>query len=472
MSGHYDIVIIGAGVVGCAIARELSKYKLTVAVLEAENDVSMGASRANSGIVHSGYDAKPGTAMARLNVMGCAMYGKMCDELGVAYKRTGSMTVAWDERGERMLQELLGQGVANGVPDIAILSGDEARELEPLLSKDVTAALYAPSCGITNPFQLTIALYENASENGAEFFFNAAVKKISKSGDVFEISAGDTQYHSKYIINAAGIHADEIARLAGDDSFSIVPRVGEYILMDKDALLVTRPLFQTPSAMGKGVLVAPTVDNNIYIGPTARDTTDKGVYETTAEGFLKLRELARMTVEAIDTRKQITGFAGLRAVSGEDDFIIRDFGGMIHAAGICSPGLTSAPAIAQEVRDILSGMTELIEKEEWTAKRIPIPKFESMSDDERSRLIYENPAFGHVVCRCETVTEGEIVEAIRRGARTLDGIKRRVRTGMGRCQGGFCAPRIMEIIARETGLAMTEILKDGEGSNMVVAPTR
>jgi glycerol-3-phosphate dehydrogenase len=472
MSGHYDVVVIGAGVVGCAISRELSKYRLKACVLEAENDVAMGASRANSGIVHSGYDAKPGTLMARLNVRGCAMYEKLSAELGVPYKRTGSMTVAWDESGEQLLAELLEQGVKNGVPDIEIISGDKARELEPLLSAKVISALHAPSCGITNPFQMTIALFENARENGVEFIFDADVDKIEKRDGGFDISAGGENYHSDYIINAAGLRADDIARFLGDYSFSIVPRVGEYILMDKDALPITRPLFQTPSAMGKGVLVSPTVDNNIYIGPTARDIGDKSARDTTAEGFASLREDASKTVETLDTRKQITGFAGLRAVSSEDDFIIRNDGGLIHAAGICSPGLTSAPAIAEEIVSILSELTELVLKEEWTAIRKPIPKFESLGDDERSRLIDENPAFGHIICRCETVTEAEIDEAIHRGAKTLDGIKRRTRTGMGRCQGGFCAPRIMEIIARETGIPMTEILKDSEGSKMVVAPTR
>lgn len=472
----YDVVIVGGGVVGCAAARELSRYRLRVALLEGGHDVSLGASRANSGIVHSGYDAKPDSVMAGLNVRGNALYERMCDELGVSFSRIGSLTVAFDDKQAALLRELYEQGVANGVPDISIISGDEARKREPLLSSGVVSALFAPTAGIVSPYQLTIALMENARENGVDILLNARVDVIDAEADGFTIRAGGEAYRASYIINAAGVFADEVARLIGDDSFKITPRKGEYIMLDRGASDVKYVLFQTPSDMGKGIVVSPTVDGNAYIGPTADDISDKTDSATLADSFAKLRRLGALTVPGVDMSKQITQFAGIRAISDTGDFIIKPserHPRFIHAAGISSPGLTSSPAIAEELAGLLrvAGLT-LVDEPSFNPIRRPIERFENMPPERKQSAIEDNPLYGHIICRCETVTEAEIVEAVRRGATSVDAVKRRVRAGLGRCQGGFCMPRIIEIIARELNIPTEQVPKSGKGSNIVLNRTR
>ncbi|GHU65107.1 FAD/NAD(P)-binding oxidoreductase [Clostridia bacterium] len=473
----FDCAIIGGGVTGCAAARLLSRYDISLALIEAAEDVSMGASRANSGIVHAGYDAAPGSAMARLNVRGNAMYDEWCSDLNAPLERCGSLVLAFDEADKATLGELYESGIKNGVPDMRLISGDEARALEPRVSPDVIQALWAPTAGVTSPYQFTIACWENASANGLTTFFDTRVTGVRREGNYFILNADNGQtVRARYIINAAGLYADEISRMFGDSSFSIKPRKGEYIMLDKDDATPKRVLFQVPSAMGKGVLVSPTADGNCFAGPTALDLTDKADTATTLEGMAELHRLALRSVPGLNLRSAITAFSGLRAVGPTGDFIIKASDvepQLIHAAGIASPGLTSAPAIAEELAGLLAaqGLT-LTEKPDWNPNRASIEKFTDMSRERQAEAIAANPRYGHVICRCETVTEAEIVEAIHRGGRSLDGVKRRVRAGMGRCQGGFCAPRVIELIAREHGVPMDSVTKFGGGSRMLVSPIR
>lgn len=470
---RYDVVIVGGGVTGCAIARELSRYAARTVLVEAAEDVAMGSSKANSAIVHAGYDCEPGSVMARVNVRGNALFTKWCEELDVPLGRCGSLVVGFDEADRAQIERLYAQGVQNGVPDMEIVDGGRARELEPSLSEAVTCALYAQTGGITCPYELTIACSENARANGVEFKLNAPVTAIERLADGgFALACGDERIEANYVVNAAGLFADDIARMAGDDSFSISPRKGEYLLMDRNACRTFKVVFQTPSKMGKGVLVSPTVDGNIFAGPTAVDQTDKRDTEVTQAGIDALRRQAIRSVPSLDFRSVITSFAGLRAIPSTEDFILRASERaphMVHAAGICSPGLSSAPAIAEEVAALLraQGLT-LKENRTFEPRRSHIAAFRRMTREQQAAAIAENPLYGRIICRCETVTEAEIVEAIRRGARSVDGVKRRTRAGMGRCQGGFCSPRVMDILSRELRLPMDEITKFGGKSNLVV----
>ncbi len=472
----YDVAVIGAGVVGCAIARELSRYRLDVALIDAAEDVAMGASHANSAIVHAGYDCVPGTLMARLNVHGNELYDRWCQELNVPLKRIGTLVIAFGEADEAELKNLLELGEKNGVPGLKIISGDEARAMEPMLSQDVTAALYAPTGAITCPYEMTIACAENARHNGVKWMMNSPVTSIERRGDALHVTAGVYHLRAKYVVNAAGVHADEVARLIGDESFTIKPRKGEYMLLDRTAASLQKVIFQTPSKMGKGVLVSPTVDGNSFAGPTAVDIADKEDTSVTSASIDELSRLALKSTPSLNLRGVITSFAGVRAQPSTGDFIIRPSEidpRMIFASGICSPGLSSAPAIAEEIASILKeeGLP-LNRKPFFDAERQPIRAFRHMTDEEKKAAINESPLYGRVICRCETITEAEIVEAIRRGARSLDGVKRRTRAGMGRCQGGFCGPRVMEILSRELDIPMEALTKFGGGSNLLVGKTR
>lgn len=472
----YDVAIIGAGVTGSAIARHLSRFDLKLILIDAEADVAMGASRANSAIVHAGYDCAPGTMMARMNVRGNALYDSWCAELDVPLKRIGSLVIGFGPEDEVELKKLYERGLTNGVPGMRLISGDEARAMEPSLSKDVTLALHAATGAITCPYEMTIACAENARENGCEWLLNAPVSAIVPGEGGLTITAGGRDIEARYVVNAAGLYADAVARMVGDDSFAITPRKGEYLLLDRTAQPLHTVIFQTPSALGKGVLVSPTVDGNCFAGPTAVDQTDKTDTSVRQEGIDELMRQARRSTPDIDFRKVITAFAGLRAQPKVHDFILRASEAcprMLLAAGICSPGLTSAPAIAEYMAQLLldAGLT-LNEKPDFNPIRRHIPAFRHMTDEQRAGIIAENPLYGRIICRCETITEGEIVEAIRRGATTVDGVKRRTRAGMGRCQGGFCGPRVMDILARELNLPMEEITKFGRESHMIVGRTR
>ena len=468
---QYDVAIIGAGVVGAAIARKLGQYKLRTALIDAAHDVAMGASKANSAIVHAGYDCPPQSLEAQLNVRGNQLMTAWCAELCVPLIRCGSLVIGFDEADMDKLHQLYERGLENGVPGMKLVDGDEARALEPMLSQRVVGALWAETGGITCPYQLTVACAENARANGCEWLLGAPVTAIEREECGLIIHAGAREIRAKYAVNAAGVFADDIAGMLGDDLFSIHPRKGEYLLLDRAATDVQRIIFQTPSKLGKGILVSPTVDGNCFAGPTAVDMLDKLDSDITQSGIEQLMQMSKRSVPSLNLRAVITSFAGIRAQPSTGDFVISvcpTDGRMIHAAGICSPGLTSAPAIAERVCGLLAqtGLA-LDEDESYVPARSAIPAFREMDFDERRKAIRENPLYAKVICRCETITEAEIVEAIRRGARDMDAIKRRTRAGMGRCQGGFCGPRIMEILARELGVGLDQVTKRGGGSYMV-----
>lgn len=462
-----DVIIIGAGVSGCAIARELSRYQLDICVLERESDICEGTSKANSGIVHGGFDAKPGTLKAKLNVLGNSMMDEMSKKLDFEFKRNGSMVVCQNEMGIPALEKLLEQGKENGVKGMKILKREQALELEPNLADGVYAVLYIPSGGIVCPFGMNIAYAENAAQNGVEFKLGTEVQLIERVGQDYRIQTKQGVFDTKYVINAAGVYADVFHNMVSELKIHIMPRRGDYCLLDKTAGdLVRHTIFQLPTEKGKGVLVTPTIHGNLLLGPTAIDIEDKEATATTAKGLQEVLEKCTKSVKNIPFKQVITSFAGLRAHEEHGEFIIgevEDAKGFIDVAGIESPGLTSAPAIGIYVRDILAEKMELKEKEIFVEERKGIVRFLDLPKEEQNRLLQKNQAYGQIVCRCEQITEGEILDAIHRplGATTLDGVKRRTRAGMGRCQAGFCTPKVMEILARELHLELKDIRKNG-----------
>ena len=470
----YDVTIIGAGITGAMAARELARYDLKLCILDAASDVAMGATKANSAIVHAGFDAKEGTLKARFNVEGSKMFEQVCKELGAKYKRIGALVVGFSDEDKDTLEELYERGKRNGVEELKLIdSREELEKLEPNIGETVVCALYAPTSAITCPYELCIAAVGNAMDNGAELKLSYKVTSIEKDGESFVIN---NELRTKVIINAAGCHADEVARMAGDDSFTITPRRGEYVLLDREAGGTARhTIFRCPSAMGKGILVTPTVDGNLLLGPTAENIEDKEDKTTTLEGQALVKRSGIEQVENIDLRKAITSFTGLRSVGSTGDFIITEpVKGFINAAGIESPGLSSAPAIALYLAEMVGKDIELKEDPNFDPIRRPAHYFSEMSLEEKNEKIKEDPAFGHIICRCETVTEGEILEAMRTNPKPtdLDGIKRRTRAQMGRCQGGFCSPYIVEIIAKELGIDETEVTKMGGKSKVLIGYTK
>ena len=425
---NYDVAVVGAGVIGSLIARELCRYNIKVALVEKNNDMATGTSKANSAIVHAGFDAKPGTLKAKLNVEGTALMPELCKTLGVPFKPVGSLVVAFSDEEVETLGELLERGKANGVPDLEIYDATKLREVEPFISENAKAALWAPTAGIVCPYELTIAAAENAVVNGADFIRNFEVKKIGFDGNEFTVSNGENEFKTKYIINAAGVYCDEIAALIGDTSIHTIPRKGEYMLCDKSVgHLAKHTIFQCPSKKGKGDLVTPTVDGNLLIGPSALDIEDKEDFATTATALSGILETAKKSVPSLTTREVITSFAGLRAHCTRDDFIIEPSeknSRFINVAGIESPGLSSAPAIAEYVRDIILKSASFEEKADFNPVREEPVRFRHMTNEERKALIEKNPAYGQIICRCETITEGEILDAIHApaGARDVDGV--------------------------------------------------
>ena len=474
----YDVIIIGAGVSGAATARELSRYRASICVLEKEEDVCCGTSKANSAIVHAGYDAAIGSLKAKLNVRGNELMGRLSEELDFPFDRRGSLVLCLSEDDIPNLQELYDRGVANGVRDMRILSRDEVLRMEPNITDDVYAALYAPTAGIVCPFGLNIALAENAYINGVEFKFDTEVKDIKKLNGGYELDTSQGKFQARYVVNAAGVYADRFHNMVSAEKIHITARRGDYCLMDKEAgTHVGRTIFALPGKLGKGVLVTPTIHGNLLVGPTAVDVEDKEAVNTTAEGLAQLFAKAGMHVKNIPTRQVITSFAGLRAHEDGGDFVIgevKDAKGFIDCAGIESPGIASSPAIGEMIAELLRDKMDLREKENFISTRQGIKNPSTLSMEERNALIRENPAYGNIICRCEMVTEGEIIDAIKRplGAKSLDGVKRRTRAGMGRCQSGFCAPRTMEILARECGMSMFDITKAGGKSQIVVGTNK
>lgn len=472
----YDVVIVGAGVVGAMTARELAKYKLNICLLEKENDVACGATKANSAIVHAGYDAKEGTLKAKLNVLGSKMMPEVCRDLGVKYKNNGSLVIGFTEEDRETILSLYQRGIKNGVPRLEVLDYEALHKLEPNISKNATCALHAPTGAITCPYELTIAAVGNAMDNGVELKCNFKVLSIVKKENYYEVKSNNETVKTKVVINAAGIYSDEIAKMIGDNSFNVHPRRGEYILLDKECgKTVNHTIFKTPSKMGKGILVTPTVDGNLLLGPTSVDIEDKDNTNTTDEGFAKIMSLANENVDNINLRGVITSFCGLRSVGSTGDFIINSpVEGFINVAGIESPGLSAAPAIAVYVKDILAKQLTLVEKESYIKTRKSMSHFAEASIEEKNEIIKKDPSYGRIICRCETVTEGEIKEALRTNPKPidLDGIKRRTRAQMGRCQGGFCVPYIVKLISEETGMKIEEVTKNGVGSNLIYNKTK
>ena len=472
----YDIIIIGAGVIGCAAARELSKYNAKTLVIEKSEDVCTGTSKANSAIVHSGYDAKNGTLKARFNVEGNRMMDKVCRELDVPFKRIGSLTVCTDESRIGELDALKERGEKNGVEGLRILDRDELLEIEPHIGDGVVAALYAPTAGIICPFKLTVAYAENAAVNGVEFLFDTAVGKVYAENGIWHVVTENAEYTAAAVVNAAGVYSDVFHNMVSDEKLNIVPRKGEYILLDRAAEgYVKHTVFQLPTKFGKGVLVTPTVHGNTIVGPTAVDVNEKESTSTTAAGIESVIAKASLSIKDLPTRQVITSFAGLRAHGDRHDFVVgeaADAPGFFDCAAIESPGLSAAPAIGIFIAEQIKNKLQLSEKEDFIAQRKDILNPNKLTIEERNELIRREPAYGTIVCRCESVTEGEILDAIRRpvGARSLDGVKRRTRAGMGRCQAGFCSPKVMEILRRELDIDLTEVTKSGGDSYIVNAP--
>jgi glycerol-3-phosphate dehydrogenase len=470
----YDVIIIGAGVSGSAVARELSRYKVNACVLEKEEDVCCGTSKANSAIIHAGYDAAEGSLMAKLNVEGNQIMPELSKELDIPFEQCGSLVVCLDEASLPNLQALYDRGVKNGVEDLEIIT-DKARirEMEPNLTDEVVAVLSAPTAGIVCPFHLNIALAENAYTNGIDFKFDTEVESIEPIEGGWKLETSQGVYETRYVVNAAGVYADRFHNMVSESKIHITPRRGDYFLLDKNAgKHVNRTIFALPSKYGKGVLVTPTVHGNLIIGPTAVDIEDKEGTTTTREGLDELSK-ASLNVKNLPMRQVITSFAGLRAHEDHHEFIIReleDAPGFVDCAGIESPGLTSSPAIGKMVAEILREKLDLDVNPDFNGTRKGNIDLDTLSKEEKAALIEKEPAYGNIICRCEMVTEGELLDAIHRplGARTLDGIKRRTRAGAGRCQAGFCTPKTMEILHRELGIPMTEITKSGGDSQLLV----
>ena len=473
----YDVAVIGAGVTGGMLARELSKYKLKICILEKENDVAMGATKANSAIVHAGFDAAEGSLKAKLNVKGSEMMESITKELGVKYKRNGAFVVGFSEADRENIKKLLERGIKNGVKGLKIIDGDELRQLEPGISEKAICALHVPTSAIVCPYELTIAAVGNAMDNGAELKLGFKVSDIKKEENFYIISSENETVKAEYVVNAAGCYSDEIAAMIGDNSFKITPRRGEYILHDKEyGGTVSATIFRTPGKMGKGILIAPTVDGNLLTGPTAEDITEKDDTKTTAEGFEKIIFQTAETVPKFKFNKSITSFCGVRATGNTGDFIINSpLKGFINAAGIESPGLSSAPAIAVYIANMLKkeGL-KLNKNESFNPIRRPAHFFKELSREEKNELIKKDKSYGKVVCRCETITEGEILYAMRQNPKPsdLDGIKRRTRAQMGRCQGGFCSPYIVELISKELGIPYEKVTKCGGKSFVNVGKTK
>ena len=466
---RYDVAIIGAGVIGAMAARELSRYDLKVCLLEKENDVAMGASRANSGIIHGGYDPIPGTLKAKMNTAGVPLLYEAATELNVHHKNNGSLVCAFGGEEEPAIDELYRRGLDNHIEQLRILTGDEARAMEPNLSEQVTRVLYVPTAGIICPYDLTIAAAGNAMDNGATLLRNFEAVSVEAG---FKVTAADGRVvECEYLLNCAGGYSDKIARMVGDDFFTVNPRAGEYMLLDKsEGDRVKHTIFQVPSKEGKGILVTPTVDGNLLTGPTALKVATPESVETTAEGLSIVSRLAAKSVPSVDFRQVITSFTGVRSSANVEDFIIQPSSAApkcIHLGAIESPGLTCCVAIARYAVELLQKQgLALTNKENWNGHRENTRAFREMSDEEKDVFIKANPDYGKIVCRCETVSEGEIRAAIRRNppAFDIDAVKRRTRSGMGRCQGGFCSPYVMRLIAEEQGMNMEDVTKSGPGS--------
>ncbi len=471
----YDVAIIGSGIVGAACAYRLSRFNLKTVVIEKNNDVCCGTTKANSAIIHAGYDPKPNTLMARLNVEGSKMTQEICEKLDIPYKQIGSLVAAFSEEEAKTIEELYQRGVKNGVQDIKVIGKDELKKLEPNISDEAVCALYAPTAAIVNPWEYGLAMAETAVRNGTEIMLEAEVTGIDKKENSWNIHTAKGDIEAAYVINAAGVNSDDIHNMVAEETFRILPSAGEYYLLDKsEGTRVSHIVFQCPNKEGKGTLVAPTVHGNLIVGPNSV-SGDKEDISTKTASLDFIRETASKSVPSIAFRENIRNFTGIRANSTINDFII-EFAAehFLDLAGIKSPGLSAAPAIAKMAEEMLieNGL-EAVEKEKFIDKRTHIV-FKHLSAPVKNQVIYQNPAYGRVICRCETITEGEIIAALNSPIPpvSLDGIKRRAGSGMGRCQGGFCGPKILEIMAKFKNTDYENILQDNTGSYILTEPTK
>jgi len=474
-----DIIIIGAGIAGTYIARELARYELNILLLDKENDIANGTTMANSAIIHAGYDAKPGTLKSKFNIEGNKMFDKVCKELDVPFKRCGSLVIGFDEKDKNTIYKLYNDGVKNNIPGLSILNSNEIKKIEPNINKDVKVALYAETAGIISSFELAIALAENAIDNGVECKLEAEVTDIDKDENIYNVKTTKGNFKGKYVINCAGVYADKIARMVGDNAFEIKPRKGHYFVLDKDASkLFKHVIFQCPTEKGKGVLITPTVHGNVLVGPDSNYVNDKDDLATEYERLNEVKEISTKTSDKIPFNKTIRSFVGLRATPNNGDFIIEESkvaSGFIHVAGFESPGLSSIPAVAKYVVKMVNNLKKgLVKKKDFNPNRKPVVRFMELSEEEKAHIIKKDRKYGNMICRCESVTEGEIVDCIHRnaGATTIKGVKKRTRPGMGRCQGGFCGPKVVEILARELNLSMDQIIYDNSSSYIITEETK
>ena len=471
----YDVVIIGCGVVGAAAAYELSRYDISVVVLERENDVAMGTTKANSGIIHAGYGSEPSSLMAKLNVEGARLAKELCEKLDVPYRQCGSLVLAFTKKEISVLEQLLQDGMMNGVPGIQIIGKETVLDMEPNLSYDVEAALYAPSAMVVSPWEYALALAETAVKNGVKINLEYTVDAIDKTGDGYKLQTNFGSLEARCVINAAGLYADKIHNMIAEPTFEIIPTKGEYYLLDKNkGKHVKHVIFQCPTEESKGVLVTPTVHGNLLVGPGSDRIWDRGNVSTTAQGLDYVMKLAHRASPGIDFNANIRNYAGNRARSDHDDFIISEAApGFIDLAGICSPGLSAAPAIAKMAVKMLENNGLVLSKKQLFHDKRRKVRFNELTSDEKASLVASDPAYGRVVCRCETVTEGEVRDALSGliPPCSVDAIKRRTGTGMGRCQAGFCGPRVLDLLAKHCRCKPTDVLQDGAGTHILISET-
>lgn len=472
----FDVAIIGAGVCGSALAYELSKYELRVLLLDKENDVSLGASRANTAIIHGGYDPEPDSLMGKMNVPGLERCIELTKTLDVEYRHTGSLVVGFNDEDHNTIEELYQRGLKNGCCGLEIWDQKQCLAHEPHLSTEVTCALWIPESGVINPWELTLAMAVVAKREGVEIQLRQEVVDLNWQDNYYDVICSQNTFQARYVVNCAGVNSDKIHNLICEPTFHIQPTKGEYFLLDRACgELVNSVIFQCPSALGKGILVSPTIHYNTLVGPDAQHVEDNEDTSVTANGLRQVEKLAKRSIPDIDLRYNIRNYAGVRANSDWGDFYIQKSAeNFIDVAAIKSPGLTCSPVIADYARDLLeqAGL-QLKAKENWDGSR-KVTRFKSLSVEKRTEKVRENPLYGRVICRCETITEGEIVDAIHCGIEpcSLDGVKRRCGTGMGRCQGGFCGSKILDILCRETGKKPEEILQDKDGSYILIGNTK
>lgn len=478
---HADVIVIGSGITGSMVARTLSRYELDILVIEKEIDVGMCPSSANSAIIHAGHDPEPGTLKAKLNVKGNRLWEELAAVLNIPFRKTGSYVVAFSETEMKTLEELYHRGVANGVPQMKIMTRDEFLVREPLIHPSVSGALWTPTAAVIDPFGAVLATAENAVQNGVRFLFETRFTGFILEGKkITGVRTDRGDFTCRWVINCAGLYCDEVMHAAGiRPDFSVKPKKGEYLIFDPSKLVLNNVLFHTPTEKGKGILVSTTTHGNVMIGPNSADASGKEDTSTTSEGIREIVDGARKLVPSINERDAIAMYAGLRARgSSYKDFIVeipKEIGGLVNLGSIDSPGFASAPAIAEMVAGLLKEAGETLkDKKDWEPSRKPAPVFHKLSHREKAELIRKNPAYGRIICRCEEITEGEVIDAIHAPipAKTYDGIKRRTWLGTGRCQGGFDYPRVIELLSQELGITPEEVTKKGKGSEIVFRGTK